>query len=275
MASHPDMKDLLTLYTRVTSAKSSLALFNFPPNSHPSPSDLRSAYKHLALALHPDKAPPGREELHTALFQKVHAAFQDLSNPLPKEARESHHAAGEEREKCSHVLRVEDSFYARVHDLREWLKTQRWAELEERKKGGRVSKGHHGHDGGVSEEWEDPDAVVEGKQESVLAGSHKCVARSAQIQREEDKKKSRFLEGAGFKVRAEKRLDRLYASGTISTREYERAWMALDDMPEQEEEVQGFVDQEPELCEMLGIRTFGSSSSCWDGSGAEIDCECC
>ncbi|KAI7229320.1 hypothetical protein KC330_g7494 [Hortaea werneckii] len=261
-----DTNDFLTLYTRVASAKTSFALLNFPPTSHPSDSELRFAYKTLALVLHPDKAPLGRQELHTALFQKVHAAFQELSNPLPKEAREAHHAAagGEEeggrRRSNVPLRRIEDCLHARVHDFREWLKTQRSAELAERKKAKKISKGYsHGHDAGVSEGWEDPDVVVEGKKDSVLAGSNACVARSAQIQREEDKKKSRFLEGAGSTVRAEKRLDRLYASGTISTREYERAWMALDDMPgqeeEEEEEVQGFVDQEPELCEMLGIRT--------------------
>ncbi|KAI7213318.1 hypothetical protein KC333_g6645 [Hortaea werneckii] len=258
MASHSDMKDLLTLYTRVAEAPTSLALFNFPSTSHPSPSDLRSAYKHLALALHPDKAPPGREGLHTALFQKVHAAFQDLSN-APKRAGETHDAAAGEEVggRGSNVPRIEDSLHARVHDFREWLKTQRSAELERKKggkggKGGRVWKGDHGHEV-CSEGWEDPDTVVEGKEPSVLAGTNACVARSAQVQRAG--KKNRFLDGAGSKVRAEKRLDRLYASRAISTREYEKAWMALDDMPEQEEEeVQGFVDQEPELCEMLGVR---------------------
>ncbi|KAI7160386.1 hypothetical protein KC349_g3520 [Hortaea werneckii] len=116
-----DTNDFLTLYTRVTSAKTSLALFNFPPTSHPSDSELRSAYKTLALALHPDKAPPDREELHTALFQKVHAAFQDLSRPLPKQAGETHDtAAGEEvGGSGSNVPRIEDSLHARVHDLRE------------------------------------------------------------------------------------------------------------------------------------------------------------
>lgn len=258
-ASYPDMKDLLTLYIRVAEAPTSLALFNFPPTSHPSASEIRSAYKTLALALHPDKAPPGREELHTTLFQKVHAAFEDLVNP--KEAIGKPHdaaAAAEGGRRGFNVPRIEDSLHARVHDFREWLKGRRAAELGERKKGGRgVSKGQRGHDGGVvSEGWEGPDPVVEGKQASVLAGSNACVARSAQGQRGE-KKKNRFLEGAGAKVRAEKRLDRLYASRAISTREYEEACMALEEMPEQEEdeeEMQGFVDQEPELCEMLGIR---------------------
>ncbi|KAI6908765.1 hypothetical protein KC318_g10606 [Hortaea werneckii] len=262
MAHHPpndNPNHLLPLYTRVASAQTSLSLFAFPPTSRPSPAEIRSAYKTLALALHPDKAPPGREGLHTALFQKVHAAFQDLSNH-PKQAGETHDtAAGEEvGGRGSNVPRIEDSLHARVHDFREWLKMQRSAEVERKKgekgaRGGRVSKGDHGHEV-FSEGWEGPDVVVEGKKESILAGSKACVARSAQIHREEEKK-SRFLEGAGSKVRAEKRLDRLYASGAISTREYEKAWMALDDMPEREEEVQGFVDQEPELCEMLGITT--------------------
>ncbi|KAI7528077.1 hypothetical protein KC331_g15942 [Hortaea werneckii] len=260
MAHHPPNDNpthLLPLYTRVTSAQTSLSLFAFPPTSRPSPSEIRSAYKILALSLHPDKAPPGREELHTALFQKVHAAFQDLLNPKDA-AGKPHDAAAEEgvrqRSNVVPLRRIEDSLHARVHDFREWLKTQRSAELERKKrekgrKAGRVSKGDCGHEE-FSEGWEDgPDVVVEGKKESVLAGSNKCVARSAQ----KEKKKSRFLEGAGSKVRAEKRLDRLYASRAISTREYERAWMALDDMPEQEEEeeVQG-----------LWIRSR-SSVRCW------------
>ncbi|KAI6830916.1 hypothetical protein KC340_g7877 [Hortaea werneckii] len=180
---HPPPNDnpnhLLPLYTRVASAQTSLSLFAFPPTSRPSPAEIRSAYKTLALALHPDKAPPGREELHTALFQKVHAAFQDLVDP--KEATGNpHDAAAEEagRRRRSTVVplrRIEDSLHARVHDFREWLKGQRAAELEERKKGGRDSKGDYGHEV-FSEGWEEgPDVVVERKLASILAGSNACA----------------------------------------------------------------------------------------------------
>ncbi|KAI7507295.1 hypothetical protein KC347_g6990 [Hortaea werneckii] len=321
MASHPDMmKDLLTLYTRVAEAPTSLALFNFPPTSQPSETEIRTAFKHLALALHPDKAPSGREELHTSLFQKVHAAFEDLVDPPEPTIGKTQDAAGEGttvgRNPRNVPRQIEDALHARVHDFREWLKAQRAAELEKRKGGklrkekdgkglaargnvladevddarspvnlrarekfekeerrrrdgrrkeeeeeeeeeeeARVSRGWHGPSGG-SEGWEgERDTVVEGKGESLLAGANPCVARAAQVQREEKSRPGRFIEGAGSKIRAEKRLDRLHASRAISTREYERAWMALEEMSELEGEVQGFVEQEPELCEMLGIRT--------------------
>ncbi|GAB1733691.1 hypothetical protein NU195Hw_g2745t1 [Hortaea werneckii] len=267
MTTAPDnMNHLLPLYTRVADSPTSHALFNFPPTYDPSPSDLRTAYKHLALALHPDKAPPGREELHTALFQKVTAAFDDLNRPK--------HAAGKTLDataeegtpggrRKSHVPLLEDSLHARVHDFREWLKMQRSAELEKRKGEKTARKGKrlrgfaaardHGQREG-SEGWEEEDVVVEGKEKSLLAGANPCVARSsAQMQREE-KRRSRFVEGAGSKIRAEKRLERLYASGAIPTRQYERACMALEGMSEVEGEVQGFVEQEPDLCEMLAIR---------------------
>ncbi|KAI7164951.1 hypothetical protein KC343_g14080 [Hortaea werneckii] len=245
MTTAPDnMNHLLTLYTRVADSPTSHALFNFPPTSHPSPSDLRTAYKHLALA-------------------KVTAAFEDLATPKEAAKEAPHAAEGKEGGGKSHVPLLEDSLHARVHEFREWLKMQRSAELEKRKVGKTARKGKcvrgfaaaaqdPGHCEG-SEGWVEEDVVVEGKGESLLAGASPCVARSTQMQREE-KRRSRFVEGAGSKVRAEKRLDRLFASGAIPTREYERACMALERMSELEGEVQGFVAQEPELCEMLGIR---------------------
>ncbi|KAI6827731.1 hypothetical protein KC332_g10044 [Hortaea werneckii] len=265
MTTRPDNTNhLLALYTRISNSPTSHALFNFPPTSHPSPSDLRTAYKHLALALHPDKAPPGREELHTALFQRVTAAFEDLQHPKEAAKEPPHAAEGKDGGGKVSVPLLEDSLHARVHDFREWLKVQRSAELEKRRKvgktarrgkrlGGFAAARDHGHGVG-SEGWqEEEDVVLEGKEESFLAGSNACVARLTQVQREE-KRQSRFVEGAGSKIRAEKRLDRLFASGAIPTREYERAWMALEGMSEVEGEVPGFVEQEPELCEMLGIR---------------------
>lgn len=262
-----DPTALLPLYTHVASAKTSLSLFNFPPTSRPSPPEIRSVYKNLARALHPDKAPPGREELHTALFQKVHAAFEDLLRPQ-NEAREE-----AERRSNASPRRIEDSLHARVHDFREWLKGRRAAEVIEKRKVGKERRRDEKRKGGeVSEVGDgDEDVVVEGKQPSVLAGSNTCVARSAQIQRGEGSRRpSRFLEGAGSNVRAEKRLDGLYASRAISTREYERAWMALEEMPEREEEVQGFVDQEPELCEMLRIRVSDSPPAAGTEAGQRL-----
>ncbi|GAB1737166.1 hypothetical protein NU219Hw_g849t1 [Hortaea werneckii] len=269
-----DPTALLPLYTHVASAKTSLSLFNFPPTSRPSPPEIRSVYKNLARALHPDKAPPGREQLHTALFQKVHAAFEDLITP--KEAVAPHDAAaGEEAERRSNASprRIEDSLHARVHDFREWLKGRRAAEVLAKRKMGKERRLNEKRKGGeVSEVGDgDEDVVVEGKQPSVLAGSNTCVARSAQIQRGEGScRPSRFLAGAGSKVRAEKRLDGLHASRAISTREYERAWMALEEMPEREEEVQGFVDQEPELCEMLRIRAADSPPAAGTEAGQRL-----
>ncbi|KAI7279906.1 hypothetical protein KC345_g5083 [Hortaea werneckii] len=139
---------------------------------------------------------------------------------------------------------------------------QRSAELEKRKVGKAVRRekrlggfaAARDHGLGVgSEEWEEEDVVVEREEESLLAGSNACVARSS-TQVLQKGRRSRFVEGAGSKVRAEKRLDRLFASGAIPTREYEQVCMALEGMSELEGEVQGFVEREPELCEMLGIR---------------------
>lgn len=193
------------------------------------------------------------------------AAFEDLNRPRHAAGKTSD-ASAEERTpgagRKSHVPLLEDSLHARVHDFREWLKMQRSAELEKRRKVGKAArKGKRlggfaaARDHGLrvgSEGWqEEEDVVVEGKEESFLAGANPCVARSPQVL--QTRGRSRFVEGAGSKVRAEKRLDRLFASGAIPARDYEQACMALEGMSELEDEVQGFVEREPDLCEMLRI----------------------
>lgn len=67
---------LATIYLQIEYATDPLATFGLFGDA--TASDIRTAYRALALRLHPDKCALAQREFHTGLFQKVQEAYDGL-----------------------------------------------------------------------------------------------------------------------------------------------------------------------------------------------------
>lgn len=116
---------LSTIYLRIKKAGlDPLSVLGVGDNA--SPSDVRDAYRNLALRLHPDKASDARlRPLHTKLFQTVQDAYDQLQGAL----QDTEQSGGA----CKRLPETEAALHARNVEFREKLKDARGHALAAKK----------------------------------------------------------------------------------------------------------------------------------------------
>lgn len=115
---------LRTLYLQIEYAQTPLAILNLPETA--TETDIRDSYRTIALRIHPDKIPDdGLRNLHTLLFQKIQAAYDELAQTTGGEHEDPGPIAVDKQ-----LPETEASLHARNVAFREALRGERERALD-------------------------------------------------------------------------------------------------------------------------------------------------